>query len=63
MILLDTHVLVWLWTGAYLLGKSARRMMDVALRDQELGCIRHDILGSGDAQRQGSLDFTEDVGL
>lgn len=36
MILLDMHVLVWLWTDAYHLGKSTRRMMDVGLWRREL---------------------------
>lgn len=36
MMLLDTHVLIWLWTGDVRLGTGARRLVDDALRDQEL---------------------------
>lgn len=63
MILLDTHVLVWLWTGDYHLGKSARRMMDVALRDQELAVSAMTFWEVAMLRNKGRLDFTEDVGL
>ncbi len=36
MILLDTHVLVWLDRGAPELGPDARKHVDVALRDEAL---------------------------
>ena len=63
MILLDTHVLVWLWTGDSHLGKSARRMMDVALRDQELAVSAMTFWEVAMLRNKGRLNFTEDVGL
>ena len=63
MILLDTHVLVWLWTGASHLGKSTRRIMDVALRNQVLAVSAMTFWEVAMLRNKGRLDFTEDVGL
>lgn len=63
MMLLDTHVLIWLWTGDVRLGTGARRLMDDALRDQELTVSAMTFWEVAMLRNEGRLDFTEDVGL
>lgn len=63
MMLLDTHVLIWLWTGDVRLGTGARRLVDDALRDQELAVSAMTFWEVVMLRNKGRLDFTEDIGL
>ena len=63
MILPDTPVFIWLWTGDVRLGTGARRMIDDALRDQELAVSAMTFWEVSMLRDKGRLDFTEDVGL
>ena len=63
MILLDTHVLIWLWTGDVRLGTGARRVIDDALRDPGLAVSAITFWEVAMLRDKGRLDFTEDVGL
>ncbi len=63
MILTDTHVLIWWWTGASRLGTGARRALDDALRGQELAVSAMTFWEVVMLRSKNRLDFPEDVGL
>ncbi len=63
MILVDTHALIWLWTGEVRLGQAARRIIDGALSGQELAVSAMTFWEVAMLLTKGRLDFPEDVGL
>ena len=63
MMLVDTHALIWLWTGTCRLGTGARRTIDYALRGQELAVSAVTFWEAAMLKSKERLDFPEDVGL
>ncbi len=63
MIIVDTHALIWLWTGTCRLGTGARRTIDDALRGQELAVSAMTFWETAMLKSKDRLDFPEDVGL
>ena len=63
MIILDTHALLWLRTGASRLGTGARRAIDDAHRDRELAVSAMTFWEVAMLRSKNRLDFPEDVGL
>ena len=63
MIILDTHALLWLRTGASRLGTGARRRIDDALGDRELAVSAMTFWEVAMLRSKNRLDFPEDVGL
>ena len=62
MTIVDTHALVWLWTGDASLGSSARQTLDDALQDGELAVSAMTFWEVAMLRAKGRLDFPEDVG-
>ena len=54
MILLDTHILVWLDQGSELLGKRARRMIEQSHQKEEVGIACGFFLGNWNVNRNGT---------
>ena len=63
MIILDTHALLWLRTGASRLGTGARRIIDDAHRDRELAVSAMTFWEVAMLRDKNRLVFPEDVGL
>ena len=61
MTIVDTHALVWLWTGDESLGSSARQMIDAALRDGELAVSAMTFWEVAMLRAKDRLEFPEDV--
>ena len=62
MIVLDTHALVWLWTGDDKLGPNAGIAIDNALGDEQLAVSAMTFWEVALLKGKGRLDFPEDVG-
>ena len=62
MIVLDTHALVWLWTGEKKLGPTAGIAIDNALGDEQLAVSAMTFWEVAMLKSKGRLDFPEDVG-
>ena len=62
MIVLDTHALVWLWTGDDKLGPNAGIVIDNALGDEQLAVSAMTFWEVALLKGKGRLDFPEDVG-
>jgi PIN domain nuclease of toxin-antitoxin system len=57
MILLDTHILVWLDQGSELLGKRARRMIEQSYKKEEVGIAAVSFWEIGMLIEMGRLSF------
>lgn len=63
MILLDTHVLVWLRMGEARLGTKARREIDRAWQSGEVGVSAISFWEIAMLKDRGRIEFPEDLGL
>ena len=61
MTIADTHVLVWLWTGASHLGTTARQTIDRALHGGELAVSAMTFWEVAMLRDKARIDFPEDV--
>ena len=61
MILLDTHVLIWLDQGADMLGQRARRVIEGAFRDEEIALAAVTFWEIGRLISQNRLSFSGDL--
>ena len=57
MLILDTHVLVWMDQGSDLLGRRARRLIEGAYRDESLGVATVTFWEVGMLVNQGRVAF------
>ena len=62
MILLDTHVLVWLDSGSPELGAKSRRHLDRALAKDALSVAAISFWEVGTLQRRGRLSLNKELG-
>lgn len=62
MILLDTHVLVWLDQGADFLGRRARGLIERSLRDEQLGVAAISFWEVAMLIHKNRLAFSGDLG-
>ena len=62
MILLDTHVLVWLDSGSPKLGAKSRRHLDRALDNDALSVAAISFWEVGTLQRKGRLSLSKELG-
>ncbi len=63
MILLDTHVMLWLRMGEARLGTKARREIDRAWQSGEVGVSAISFWELAMLKDRGRISFSEDVGL
>ena len=62
MIVIDTHALIWLWTGDARLGAGATRTINDALGDEQLAVSAMTFWEVAMLRDKGRLEFPEDVG-
>ena len=62
MVVVDTHALVWLWTGEDKLGPNAGIALDNALDDGQLAVSAMTFWEIAMLKGKGRLNFPEDVG-
>ena len=61
MIVVDTHALLWLRTGDTHLGPVTRRIIDRALREDDLAVSAMTFWEVAMLRDKGRIDFPEDV--
>ena len=63
MIVVDTHALLWLWSAEGNLGPVTRRIIDRALREDDLAVSAMTFWEVAMLRDKGRIDFPEDVVL